>query len=351
MTLKGSVRRVAKRQQIQEIFGALRTTLERVRKECSDVVRRVRWGEGPVYFCGQGPCFGLGIAAGYAFESLLGWPVVSHPAEVFRNYGLSLFRPRSVLLIVSSSGDSLEVQELVHAAHERGSTVVVLCNAPGSAFAKGADHVLVTCADGDADTPAVAVCLYSALNFLALEVARVLKRPDPKVASLADEFVQLPDKLEWVFMQHSAVVRSAAMEVSNVSRLLIIGGGFFHFPAWHLVRRLKSLTSVAVDASEASELLSTPGEFAREGDTELFLSSSQSKLRKLIHRCAARARQNGVHVLSITDSNDSELVQNSNLAVLLPSMQEASASALTMFVLEWLMVEAQRITEKPPASI
>jgi fructoselysine-6-P-deglycase FrlB-like protein len=342
---------MANRQQIQEIFGALRTTLERARRECSDVVRRVRWGEGPVYFCGQGPCSELGIAAAYAFESLLGWPVVSHPAEVFRTYGLNLLRPRSVLLIVSTSGDSLEVQELVNAAHDRGSTVVVLCNAPGGASANGADHVLVMCAEGGADTPAVAVCLYSALNFLALEGARVLKRPDPKVASLADEFDQLPGKLEWLFMQHTAVVRSAAAAVSNASRLHIIGGGFFHFPAWHLARRVRSLPAVAVDASEASEFLSTPSELAREGDTGLFLSSSQSKLRKHIHRSAARAAQNGVHVVSITDSNDYELVQASNLAVLIPLMSEAPASALTMFVLEWMMAEAQRATQKSTALI
>ncbi len=60
------------RQQIQEIPGALRMTLEKAHAEYGAVVRKVRWGDGPVYVCGAGDSAALGVAASYALEYFLG---------------------------------------------------------------------------------------------------------------------------------------------------------------------------------------------------------------------------------------------------------------------------------------
>jgi DNA-binding MurR/RpiR family transcriptional regulator len=101
---------------------------------------------------------------------------------------------------------------------------------------------------------------------------------------------------------------------------------------------------------EASEFLSAHAHFARRDNTLLFLSGSQSKMKKLLHRGAAQARANGARVLSLTDSNDRELAEGSDLGILIPSLQEAPASTLTMFMLEWLAMEASRATKQPLAS-
>ena len=47
-------------------------------------------------------------------------------------------------------------------------------------------------------------------------------------------------------------------------------------------------------------------------------------------------------MLSLTDSNDRELAEGSDLGILVPSLMEAPASTLTMFMLEWLAMEALR---------
>jgi len=60
------------RQQIQEIPGALRLTLEKAHAEFGAVVRKVRWGDGPIYVCGAGDWADLGVAASYAFETFPG---------------------------------------------------------------------------------------------------------------------------------------------------------------------------------------------------------------------------------------------------------------------------------------
>jgi DNA-binding MurR/RpiR family transcriptional regulator len=341
---------VGNRQQIHEIPGALRITLEKAHAEYGAVVRKIRWGDGPVYVCGTGDCAALGLAAGYAFGMFPGWPVVARPLEVFQNYGLSLLHPRSVLVMISARGDWPEAQELARSALERGCTLVALANTPDSPLVKLSDYVFLTRAEGDADSPAVTVCLHAALNFLAFEAMRALKKPKPWWDLVGKEIDHLPDQLEWVFTQLSAVVRSAAAEVAHFPRLHIVGGGFYHFPAWQAARRMKFQAGLSAEGLEASDFWSGLAHFARRDDAVLFLSGSQSKTKKLINRCAAQARQNGARILALTDSNDRDLVEGSDLGILIPALLEVSGCTLIMFMLEWLAMEALRATKQSPGS-
>ncbi len=93
---------------------------------------------------------------------------------------------------------------------------------------------------------------------------------------------------------------------------------------------------------EATEFLSAGAGFARKDDSVLLLSGSHSKIKKVLHQCAAQARKNGARVLSLTDSNDRELAERSDLGILVPSLLEVPASILTMFMLEWLAMEVLR---------
>lgn len=336
------------RQQIQEIPSALRITLEKARAEYGALVRKVRWGEGPVYVCGVGGSAALGLAAGYAFEVFPGWPVVARPPEVIRSYGLALLHPRSVLVVISGAGEWPEAQKLVSSAQERGCTLVALTNTPESPLAQLADHVFLARAEGDAELPAVTVCMHAALNFLAFEAMRALKKPKLWWEQMEKEFGQLPDKLEWVFTQLPPLMRSVAAEIAGFPRLRIVGGGFHHFPAWRAARQFRFLTGHPVEAVEASDFATELAHFALGDDALLLLSSSHSKFKKLVHHCAAQARRNGARVLSLTDSNDRDLVDGSDLAILMPELLEATGCTLTMFMLEWLAVETRRAMKQPP---
>jgi DNA-binding MurR/RpiR family transcriptional regulator len=327
------------RQQIQEIPGALRLTLEKAGADYGAVVRKVRWGDGPVLVCGAGDCGALSQAASYAFETFPGWPVVARPVEVFQTYALALLKQRSVLIIIAAAGEWPEAQELAATAKQRGCIVVVLTNSPESPLAKLADHVLLTRSEGAADSPAVTLCLHAALNFLAFEAARTLKRPEPQWGQVNEEFDQLPEKIEWLFTQLPAVVRSFGAEVARLRTLRVVGGGFYQFPSWWAARQLQSLASPQVAAVEASEFLGAHAQFGRAGEAVLLTSGSHSKIKKLLHRCAEQARANGARMFSLTDGNDRALVEGSDLGILVPPLLEAPASTLALFMLEWIAWE------------
>jgi DNA-binding MurR/RpiR family transcriptional regulator len=336
------------RQQIQQIPGVLRTTVEKAHAEYGKEARKVRWGDGPIYVCGAGDCAALGLAARFALETFAGWPVVAHPVEVFKSYALPLLQPRSVLLMISAQGECPEAQDLARIAQQRGCILVILANTAESPLVKSADHVFFVPTEGDAQSPIVTVSIHAALNVLAFEAARALKRPEPQWESLGMEFNELPGKLEWVFTQLTSVVRSLAAELAGLPRLRIVGGGFYHFPALQAARRLRSLASPHVEAVEATEFLSAGAGFARKDEGVLFLSGSDSKMKKVLHHGAANARMNGARVLSVTDSNDRDLAERSDLGILIPAMMEAPSSILMTFIVEWLAMETLRMSKQPP---
>jgi DNA-binding MurR/RpiR family transcriptional regulator len=241
--------------------------------------------------------------------------------------------------MIAAAGECPESQELAATAKQRGCVVVVLTSSSESPLVKLADHVLLTRSEGVADSPAVALCLHAALNFLAFESARILKRPEPHWGHVNEEFDQLPEKIEWLFTQLPAVVRSFGVEVARLPRLRIVGGGFYQFPSWRAARQLQSLPGSQVAAIEASEFLSSHAQFARTGEAVLLTSGSHSKVKKLLHRCAEQAKVNGARVLSLTDGNDRALVEVSDLGILIPPLLEAPASTLAMFMLEWIVWE------------
>jgi len=331
------------RQQIQAVPGVLRITLEKGRAEFGPTVRKIRWGEVPILVCPAPEYAGLGAAAGYAFATFVGWPVATHPAELFQTYALPLLRSRSVMIMISGAEEWPAGQELARAVQKRDCTLVVLTNHPGSPLAKSADHVFVARADGDPESPAVAVSIHAALNFLAFEAARVLKHPEPQWDLLEKEFAQLGEKLDWMFMQFGEAVRSVAAEVARLSLLRIVGGGFHRFPAWRAARRMRLATDIWVEDIDASELGSEFARSTRRDDALLFLSGSHSKLKKLLQRCAAEGRRHGKRVLFLTDSNDREMIERSDLGILIPPMLEAPACTLSMFMLEWLAMELGRV--------
>jgi glucosamine--fructose-6-phosphate aminotransferase (isomerizing) len=338
------------RQQIQAIPDALRVTLEKARGEYGTAIRQIRWGDGPVYVCGTGSCTALGLAAGYGFETFLGLPVVARPAEVLQHYTPSLLRPRPVLVMIAAEGDGTEAEELVRVVRRHASTLVLLTNAPDSPLAKLADQVLLVRAEGDGDVPAVIICLHAALNYLAFEAARILKRPEPQWDSLASELEELPAQIDWVHTQLPVAVRAMAEELSRFSELQIVGGGFYHFPAWRAARRLRALAGLRAEGVEASEFSRELGSLVRRDAAVLFLSGSRSKLKQLAHHSAAQVRGIGARVLSITDSNDRDLAGRSDLGLLIPASAEAAGCTLSLFLAEWLAAEVARAEKQQRAT-
>ena len=336
------------RQEILDIPRALRETLEKGRPEYEALVRRTRWADGPIYVLGSGAAQRVGLTGTYAFESLLGWPVIARSASDFATYSLSVLRPRSVVLAVSKSGESAETLETARAARARGAVLLGLTNNPTSSLAALADGVFLIRA-GAEPWPEIktCVCLHAAISYIGLVAAQTLKRHHPLLDGLEEEFATLPGHAEWVLTQLADAVRSFASALKVFRRLCVVGGGFYHPVALQCARLLRQLAGIHTEGLAPVEPDTSLETMDREVGI-IFLSGSRCRASKKVRELAAAMRKAAGNIFSVTDGNDRELVDRSMLAVLLPTLSEMVGSVLTLVLLGWVAYQTAREQGRDP---
>ena len=320
---------------------ALGETLEKGRPEYDRLVRRVRWGEGPLLIVAGGGATAASLAGVYAFESLLGWPVVSHSAADFEAYAISNLKPRSVLILIPEAEPSELTLSMARTAKSRGATVLALRCEPHESLDSLCEGFIDVRAVEGRSRAATAVCEHAALSYFALVAARVLLRPRPEFDTLAQEFDALPQKVEWVLTQLSDAVCSWAAEAKGLHSWMVAGAGFYHPAAMH---GAATLSALGIDA-RAISVVDAAGESlpALSSDAGVILvSGSRSRARKHMQTFAERLKGSRARVFSVTDTNDRSLVELSRMALLLPTMSEMVGSLLAATLLDWMSYHLAR---------
>jgi glucosamine--fructose-6-phosphate aminotransferase (isomerizing) len=333
---------------------ALRETLEKGRPEYDALVRRTRWGDGPIYIVGSGPPLVAGLTAAYAFESLLGWPAVVREAAVFQAYSASGLRPRSVLLAISPSGEDREILEVAEMARGRGATVLALASNAQGGLAQMADGVFLVRAGEEGGAGAkLALCQQAAASYLGLVAARVLKRHQPPLEAMEADFEKLPAHVEWVLTQLTDAAQSFAAQLRGLRGLCAVGGGFYHPAALQWAWLVRKLTGIDARGFEVAEFLHGPLARLEREAAVIVVSGSRCRAKKYIHQLVERLRKAKLRIFSVSDANDPEVSRHSELAVLLPVLSEVAGATLALAVLDWVAYQAARGQEPGlrPASL
>ncbi len=324
------------RAKILEIPRLLRDTLEKGVREYEALTRAVRWGESPIYVCGCGASLPLSPAGAYMFEWLAGCPALARSAGAFEAYSVLALRARSVVLVISASGEDAESLETARMARSRGAVPLALTRSADSPLAKACEGVFLTRDEGPEDSAAAAVCQLAALSSIALTAARLLKRSDPGLDALEEDLRRLPEQMDWSFTQLRDALRSLAGELRKLGRFWLVGGGLYHPVVARMAWRLSALGEI--QGIEASDFLAGHISNLRRGEAVLFVSGSRLRAKRLLHVTADEVEAKGCRVFSMTDSNDRELVDRSEMAVLLPQVSEVGGSVLALALLEFMAV-------------
>src|SRR5271167_291157 len=130
------------KQEIVNLPRTLAETLEKGQPEYEVVLRRTRWGEGPIYLLGGGTSWCASLTGVHAFETLPGWPAVARSPAGFAAYSMALLRPGLVVIAVAPPSESSPILEVARAAKARGASLLVLTNKPESPLARMAGGIL-----------------------------------------------------------------------------------------------------------------------------------------------------------------------------------------------------------------
>ena len=324
------------RNELLEIPDALRRLHEEGRHLYDALVRRIHWGERPVYMLGDGACYPAAWSGAWAFESSLGMPVVVQRAGSFSAYTSRTLARRSLVVVAAGPEASEETLEAAGKARTRGAIVWAVTSQPAGELAALADAA-VNDFSGDAvgDGPRSVFCRHAALLFLAVAAARVLKSPGQVLGSLEEELENLPRQVEWVLNQISDAARALAKNIAPLPELAVAGGGAFYPIALQAACALHRPGGPRARGFEVLEFQQSRRQILQPAAGVLYLSSSRCGLKAQVHRSARELRQEGHQkIFALTDANDRQLSERADMAVLLPVLTEPAAALLTLVFLE-----------------
>ncbi|HXG49828.1 MAG TPA: glutamine--fructose-6-phosphate transaminase (isomerizing) [candidate division Zixibacteria bacterium] len=186
------------------------------------------------------------------------------PAEVdygseFR-YRTPLMNPRSVLLMVSQSGETADTLAAVEIARQKKAKVLSICNVVDSSIARKSDGVLYTHAGPEisvASTKAFTTQL-TALYLLAVALGRARGRLSRAAAKkLLADLMHLPHWIEETLKLESEI-EPLARELGHSSDFLYLGRGINYPIALEGALKLKEISYIHAEGYPAGEMKHGP---------------------------------------------------------------------------------------------
>jgi len=244
---------------------------------------------------------------------------------------------RTLMIVVSQSGETADTLAAVDAAHDRGAPVLAICNVVDSSIARRADHVLYTHAGPEisvASTKAFTTQL-SALYLLAVWLGRrkgALSSEDE--ARYVQALVELPLLMETALKEEEKIAR-IARQISSASDMLYLGRGVNYPVALEGALKLKEISYIHAEGYPSGEMKHGPIALIDESMPVLVLAPKDDVYEKTISNLM-EVESRGGRILAVTDKADDELVRISEWVISVPHTESLMMPVLLTVPLQLL---------------
>lgn len=287
-----------------------------------------------IYIVACGTAYHAGLVGRYALEKLAHIPVETDIASEFR-YRDVLWNPKSVMIVVSQSGETADTLAVLREAKRHGIKVLAVTNVVGSAVSREADRVIYTHAGPEiavASTKAYSTQLLI-MYLLALHLARV--RGTLSHAELEDLTAELGriDQLVEQVLDQQEKIKELAERHKEVADTFFLGRGFDYAVAMEGALKLKEISYVHAEAYAAGELKHGPLALISEGVPVLALISQDHLVEKTMSNIK-EVKARGAVVIAICKANLQEACQECDEQIILPDVNPILAPIVAVIPLQ-----------------
>jgi len=265
-----------------------------------------------------GTAWHAGLIGRYAIERLAHLPVDVDYGSEYR-YRDPIIDARTLMIVVSQSGETADTLAAVEAAHERGAKVLAICNVLDSSIARKADYVLYTHAGPEISVASTKAFTTQLAAFYLLAVWMGRRR---RVLAAADEaryvqaLVELPLLVEGALEAEGTIAR-VARQLSTVSDVLYLGRGV-NFPvALEGALKLKEISYIHAEGYPSGEMKHGPIALIDEQMPVVVIIPKDEVYEKTLSNLK-EVESRGGRILSVTDGTDAELERISEWMVPVP---------------------------------
>ncbi len=263
-------------------------------------------------------------------------PVEADVASEFR-YRNPLVDDRTLVLVISQSGETADTLAGLREAKARGARIVAVTNVVGSSVAREADDVIYTWAGPEiavASTKAYVTQLV-ALTLLALYLAQFRGTMDvAERHAVLRELKLLPRKAE-AMLARAGRMEALAREVSRWHDAFFIGRGLDYAVAMEGQLKLKEISYIHAEAYAAGELKHGTLALVDEGVPVVALAT-QPALREKMLSNIIEVKARGARVFALIREGDVEVAAHVDEALTLPSVHPCLAPVLAVIPLQLL---------------
>lgn len=260
--------------EIQEIPAVLAAVLK-IPQGISDLVKAIKQTKPKiVYIAGRGSSYHAALAGKYLFEAFLHIPVCILAPSVFIRYNGTLPFENNLTIVISQSGYSQELEDLLILANKNNGLTVSITNNSASALAKLASYPLPIMAGPEKAVPATKsyAASLTMLFVLLQELAgnlnwdwELLISEIEKILTKEDEYIHIASSL--CKMTHGFVLGrgvnfptalEVALKLQECAGVLAAGMGvvdFFHGPVAAVKESLPVLFISPVKEDKAAQML------------------------------------------------------------------------------------------------
>src|SRR2546423_5006109 len=290
-----------------------------------------------------GTSWHAGLAGKYMLEQLARMPVEVDYASEFR-YRDPVIDERTLLIVISQSGETADTIAALREAKERGAHVLAVCNVQGSMITREADGTILTHAGpeiGVASTKAFTAQMV-ALYLFAMHLGQlrgVLSAEEAK--RHAQELAELPVKIERL-LSESDELEELAREFHRSQDFLYLGRGINFTVALEGALKLKEISYIHAEGYPAGEMKHGPNALIDERLPVVVVNTREpgnraSELRyEKTHSNIVEVKAREGVVISVLTEGDELSSKVSDRTILVPEASELLAPILSVIPLQLL---------------
>ena len=261
---------------------------------------------------GCGTASYAGMVAKYAIEHWVRIPVEVELAHEFR-YRDPILTPRTLVVAISQSGETMDTLMALRHAREQGSKVLAICNTQGASIPRESDAVLYTHAGPEvavASTKAF-VAQITAAYVLGLYLAQLKGTVfHDEIAQMLDSLKDMPRKIQWVLDTQPSKVSAAARQLRDANSFLFLGRHVGYPVALEGALKLKEIAYTFTEGFAAGELKHGPIALVDEGEPVVFIvppARGRNVLHAKVISGIEEVKARGATIIAVAEEGDADV--------------------------------------------
>lgn len=288
-----------------------------------------------IFIIACGSSYHVGMVSKYIWEKLLRRPVEVVLASEFR-YCDPLVDERSLVVVISQSGETLDTMAAMREAKRRGGRTLAIVNVVGSSIARDADDVLYTWAGPEiavATTKAYSTQL-ALMDLVGLYLGDLLGTVSKESYAAAVEGIQrLPQQMS-ALLKDTEDVKYLASRYFNHDSIFFIGRNLDYAMGMEGSLKLKEISYIHSEAYASGELKHGTISLIEPGTLVVALGSYTPLLDKAMSN-VVEVKARGAEVLALTTVCHREKMEKTADAVIsVPETEEMLQPSLGVLPLQ-----------------